>query len=64
MKAIIFYITFILSTLLLCCTELSFTWLVLVALDITLITWCYNNITFREFIKYSGYSTWYRFLRS
>nr|DAL92927.1 MAG TPA: hypothetical protein [Caudoviricetes sp.] len=64
MKAIIFYITFILSTLLLCSIELSFTWLVFVALDITLITWCYNNITFREFIKYSGYSTWYKFLRS
>lgn len=64
MKAIIFYITFILSTLLLYCTELSFIWLVLVALDITLITWCYNNITFRKFIKYSGYSTWYKFLRS
>ena len=64
MKAIIFYITFTLSTLLICCTELSLTWLVLAALDITLITWCYNNITFRKFIKYSGYSTWYKFLKS
>ena len=36
MKAIIFYITFILSILLICCTELSFTWLVLAVLDTTL----------------------------
>lgn len=45
-------------------TGVSLTWLFLIFLDMILIAWCYNNITLREFIKYSGYSTWYKFLKA
>lgn len=62
MKAIIFYITAILTVILLC-AEVSFSWFILGLVNAILIAWCYNNITLREFIKYSGYSTWYKFLK-
>ena len=62
MKALVLYIIAILTTILLC-TEISISWLILGLVNIVLITWCYNNITLREFIKYSGYSTWYKFLK-
>lgn len=62
MKALILYITAIL-TIVIFSTGVSLTWLFLIFLDMILITWCYNNMTLREFIKYSGYSTWYKFLK-
>lgn len=62
MKALVLYITAIL-TVVIFSTEVSLTWLFLIFLDMILITWCYNNITLKEFIKYSGYSTWYKFLK-
>lgn len=61
MKAIILYITFTISAILLC-AEVSLTWLFLAALDAILIAWCYNNITLRELVKYSGYKTWYKMI--
>ena len=63
MKAIIFYITAILTVILLC-AEVLFSWFILGLVNAILITWCYNNITLKEFIKYSGYSTWYKFLKA
>lgn len=63
MKALILYITAIL-TVILFCTEISFFWFILGLVNVILITWCYNNIALREFIKYSGYSTWYKFLKT
>ena len=62
MKALVFYITAILSAMLLC-SEVSMVWLVLLAIDLVLLSWCHNNITLHEFIKYSGYKTWYKFLK-
>ena len=63
MKALVLYITAIL-TIVIFSTGVSLTWLFLIFLDMILIAWCYNNITLREFIKYSGYSTWYKFLKA
>ena len=63
MKRLVFYIT-VLLTLIELCSEVSFYWLLLGTIDSILISWCYNNITLREFIKYSGYSTWYKFLKA
>lgn len=63
MKAIIYHITAVLTVLLLC-AEISLAWIILGLVDAMLIFWCYNNITLKEFIKYSGYSTWYKFLKN
>lgn len=62
MKVLVLYITAIL-TVVIFSTGVSITWLFLIFLNMILITWYYNNITLREFIKYSGYSTWYKFLK-
>ena len=63
MKAIIFYLTAVLSTVLVC-AEISFPWFILMIVNVILITWCYKNISFKEFIRYSGYSLWYKLLKS
>lgn len=62
MKALVFYFTAVLTMILLV-SEINITWLVLATLDIILITYCHNNITLEEFIKYSGYKQWYKLLK-
>lgn len=61
MKPIIFYITSILAMLLLC-SEISFTWLLLAVVDIMLIAWCHKHLSLREFIRYTGYEAFYKYL--
>lgn len=63
MKVILLYFTAILSVVLLM-SEISLVWLLLLLLDIMLISWCCNNISLSELVRYSGYSTWYKFLKS
>ncbi len=63
MKALVFYFTILLSLVLLS-TEITLSWLVLLGIDIILISWLHNNITLKEFIKYSGYRTWYKIINS
>lgn len=63
MKAIVFYFTVILTTLILC-MEPCLAGAVLAVIDILLVAWCYNNISIREASKYSGYSAWYKFLKA
>jgi hypothetical protein len=63
MKALVLYITATLTVILLC-AEISISWFILGLINAILITWCYNNITLKEFIKYSEYSTWYKFLKA
>lgn len=63
MKAILFYFTAILTVVLLC-MEINLVWIILAVVDISLIAWCYNNISVRALYKYSGYSFWYKFLKA
>lgn len=62
MKTIIFYITSILTILLLC-LESSLTWAILIIVDAILIRWCYKHISLRELVRYTGYDIWYKHLR-
>ncbi len=62
MKAIIFYFTVILSMTLLC-MEFSLTWAALAVVDAVLFEWCYSHISPKDMTRYSGYSTWYKFLK-
>ena len=61
MKAIIFYLTVVLSMILLC-MEFSFIWAILALVDAILFEWCYSHISDRELCKYSGYSAWHKYL--
>lgn len=61
MKALVFYITAVL-TMILVCSMPSLTWLFLIFLDMLLITWCAYNISTKEFIKLTGYNIWYKMI--
>lgn len=63
MKAIVFYLTVVLTVLLLS-MEVCLAWIILAMVDAILIAWCHNNIGIKEASKYSGYSTWYKFLKN
>ena len=63
MKALLLYTTAIITVIILS-TGLSLTWLALVMLDMVLIALCLSNISFDEFIKYSGYKHWYKLLNN
>lgn len=61
MKATLFYITAVLTMVLLM-TEMSLAWLIMGAVDIILILWCKHNISLREMSKLTGYDIWYKAL--
>lgn len=61
MKATIFYITAILTTVLLM-TNITLDWFIMGIVDIVLVTWCRSNITLRELIKLTGYDIWYKMI--
>lgn len=63
MKALVFYITAIV-TMVLPFANLSLSWFFLCIADFMLLIWCRENITFRELLKYSGYSIWYKLLKT
>lgn len=63
MKATIFYITAMLTTIL-PYSNISPTWFILAAVDVILLAWCRKHISIREFARYSGYSTWYKYLKA
>lgn len=61
MKATVFYITAVLTMILLT-TNITILWLLIGIVDITLIAWCKSNITTREFTKLTGYDIWYKMI--
>lgn len=61
MKALLFYITTLL-TLVIICSEPSGLWALLVTIDIPLVLWGINNLTIKEVTKFTGYKAWYRLI--
>lgn len=62
MKAFMFYLVVVLTTILLV-TAPSILWVLLGAIDIMAIRWCKNHLSIKNIVKYSGYATYYKFLK-
>lgn len=60
MKAIILYITIILTAILVSIENISLVWLLSAVLDIALVLWCRRNISIRELSRFTGNNAWYK----
>lgn len=62
MKAFMFYLVAVLTTILLVTTP-SILWILLVSINIMAIKWCKKNLSIKYIVKYSGYSLWYKLVK-
>lgn len=62
MKAFMFYLVVVLTTILLV-TAPSILWVLLGTLNIMAIRWCKNHLNIKNIVTYSGYATYYKFLK-
>ena len=62
-KRAILYITVLDCVAVLCWAEVCLAWSVMVLMIMPLGAWCANHITLRELVRWSGYSTWYKFIK-
>lgn len=62
-KRAILYITVLDCMVVLCWAEICLAWLVMAFMIMPLGAWCIKHITLRELVRWSGYATWYKFIR-
>lgn len=62
MKAFMFYLVVVLTTILLV-TAPSILWVLLGTINIIAIRWCKNHLSIKNIVKYSGYATYYKSLK-
>lgn len=62
LKYLLFYLTAILTTLLICSVTINLQFFCLLLVDFVLILLCKHTLTLREVVRISGYSIWYKML--
>ena len=63
MKAILFYLTAVMIILTVCTMELSAKTLLMILADTYLVSICYQMLSLRDIMHYTGYDIWYKMLK-